>query len=40
MPLNTRVAEMNRQVAGNLGKIIAALEDNDSKGKEAVADAS
>jgi integrase len=35
-----RVAEMNRQVAGNLGKIIAALEDDDSEGKEAASGAS
>jgi hypothetical protein len=35
-----RVAEMNRQVAGNLGKIIAALEDDRSEGKEAAAGAS
>ena len=35
-----RVAEMNRQVAGNLGKIITALEDDDSEGKEAASGAS
>jgi integrase len=35
-----RVAEMNRQVAGNLGKIIATLEDEGTDGKEAVAGAS
>ena len=35
-----RVAEMNRQVAGNLGKIIAALEDDDGEGKEAASGAS
>jgi integrase len=35
-----RVAEMNRQVAGNLDKIIATLEDEGTDGKEAVAGAS
>ena len=35
-----RVAEMNRQVAGNLGKIIAALEDEGTDEKEAAAGAS
>jgi integrase len=35
-----RVAEMNRQVAGNLGKIIATLEDEGTDGKEEVAGAS
>ena len=33
-----RVAEMNRQVAGNLGKIIASLEDGGEQ-KEAAAGA-
>ena len=32
---HARVAEMNRQVAGNLGKIITALEDGGAEGKEA-----
>ena len=36
---HARVAEMNRQVSGNLGKIIAALEDG-SEGKETAAGAS
>ena len=35
-----RVAEMNRQVAGNLDKIIAALEAEDGDEKEAAAGAS
>ena len=35
-----RVAEMNRQVAGNLDKIITALEADDGEGKEAAASAS
>jgi len=35
-----RVAEMNRQVADNLGKIIAALEDDGTSGNEAAASAS
>jgi integrase len=35
-----RVAEMNRQVADNLGKIIAALEDEGTDEKEAAAGAS
>ncbi|MGH3235237.1 MAG: tyrosine-type recombinase/integrase [Streptosporangiaceae bacterium] len=35
-----RVAEMNRQVAANLGKIITALEDDGQDGKKAAADAS
>jgi integrase len=35
-----RVAEMNRQVAGNLDKIIAALDDGGEEGKEAAAGAS
>ena len=37
---HARVAEMNRQVAGNLDKIIAALEPDGSDGKEAAAGAS
>jgi hypothetical protein len=36
---HARVAEMNRQVAGNLDKIIASLEDG-GQGKEAAAGAS
>ena len=36
---HARVAEMNRQVAGNLGKIIATLEDG-SEGKETAVGAS
>jgi len=32
---HARVAEMNRQVADNLGKIITALEDRGAGGKEA-----
>jgi uncharacterized protein YhbP (UPF0306 family) len=36
---HARVAEMNRQVAGNLDKIITALEDG-GQGKEAAAGAS
>jgi hypothetical protein len=35
-----RVAEMNRQVAANLGKIITSLEDGGEDGKEAAANAS
>jgi hypothetical protein len=35
-----RVAEMNRQVAGNLDKIIATLEDEGTDEEEAVASAS
>ncbi len=35
-----RVAEMNRQVAGNLGKIIASLEEHGGEQKEAAAGAS
>ena len=35
-----RVAEMNRQVAGNLDKIIATLEDEAAGGEEATASAS
>ena len=35
-----RVAEMNRQVAGNLDKIIATLEDEGTAGEEASAGAS
>jgi hypothetical protein len=35
-----RVAEMNRQVAGNLDKIIATLEDEGTDEKEAAASAS
>lgn len=34
-----RVAEMNRQVAGNLDKIIAALETDDSEKRETAAGA-
>ena len=34
-----RVAEMNKQVAGNLDKIIATLEDDGDDGKEAAAGA-
>jgi hypothetical protein len=38
---HARVAEMNKQVAANLGKIITALEpDGPGEGKEAVAGAS
>ena len=37
---HTRVAEMNRQVAANLGKIITSLEDGGEDGKEAAANAS
>ncbi len=37
---HARVAEMNRQVAGNLGKIIATLETEEADGKEAPGDAS
>ncbi len=37
---HARAAEMNRQVAGNLDKIIATLEDEGTDGKEAAADAS
>ena len=38
---HARVAEMNKQVAANLGKIITALEaDGSDEGKEAAADAS
>ena len=35
-----RLAEMNRQVAGNLGKIIATLEGGDGTQPEVAADAS
>ena len=35
-----RVAEMNRQVAGNLDKIITALENEGTDEKEAAASAS
>jgi len=35
-----RVAEMNRQVAVNLGKIITGLEDGGEGGKETTASAS
>jgi hypothetical protein len=35
-----RVAEMNRQVAGNLDKIIASLEDEGADEEEAAASAS
>jgi len=34
---HARLAEMNRQVAGNLDKIIAALEAEGQDGKEAAA---
>ena len=37
---HARVAEMNRQVAGNLDKIITALEDEEPDEKEAAAGAS
>jgi len=37
---HARVAEMNRQVAGNLSKIITALEADGQTGQEAAADAS
>ena len=37
---HARVAEMNRQVAGNLDKIITALESEGNDGKEAAAGAS
>jgi hypothetical protein len=37
---HARVAEMNRQVAGNLDKIIATLEPGEPDDKEAVAGAS
>ena len=37
---HARVAEMNRQVAGNLGKIITALENDGEEEKEAAAGAS
>jgi hypothetical protein len=37
---HARVAEMNRQVTGNLGKIIAALEADCQNRQEAAADAS
>ena len=37
---HARVAEMNRQVAGNLDKIITALEAGGQDGKEASAGAS
>jgi hypothetical protein len=37
---HARVAEMNRQVAGNLDKIIATLEAEGPAGKEATASAS
>jgi hypothetical protein len=37
---HARVAEMNRQVAANLDKIIAALEAGSGEGKGAAADAS
>jgi hypothetical protein len=36
---HARVAEMNRQVAANLGKIITALEADGQNGQEAAADA-
>ena len=37
---NARLAEMNRQVAGNLDSIISALEADSGAGKEAAASAS
>ena len=37
---HARVAEMNRQVESNLGKIIAALEADGGSEQEAAADAS
>ena len=37
---HARVAEMNRQVAGNLNKIITALESEGNDEKEAAAGAS
>ena len=37
---HARVAEMNRQVAANLDKIITALEADGGEGKEAAAGAS
>ena len=37
---HARVAEMNRQVAGNLSNIIASLEDSDGTGHREAADAS
>ncbi len=37
---HARVAEMNRQVAGNLDKIIATLESGEPDDKEAAAGAS
>ena len=37
---HARVAEMNRQVAGNLDKIITTLEADGQDGKEAAAGAS
>jgi integrase len=37
---HARVAEMNRQIAGNLDKIIAALRDKGTDGKETAAGAS
>jgi hypothetical protein len=37
---HTRVAEMNKQVASNLDKIITALEADDADGQETLADAS
>jgi hypothetical protein len=36
---HTRVAEMNKQVASNLGKIITALEDGGQGRKDATASA-
>ena len=36
---NARVAEMNRQVAGNLGKIITALQADSYDGQQVAADA-
>jgi hypothetical protein len=37
---HARVAEMNKQVAGNLDKIITSLEAGEENGKEAVGSAS
>ena len=36
---HARAAEMNKQVAANLGKIITALEGDDGNGQEAAAGA-
>jgi hypothetical protein len=37
---HTRVAEMNRQVADNLNRIITSLEDNDTDQQETATNAS